>query len=216
MDTQEIVLNIPPEEDFIIDIPVESMKRYKYVGSIFNTYLILDINGEMYILDQHAAHERINYERVKENFYKQEEKDSQIMLLPDIIDLTHKEKEIIKENIDLFEKAGFAVEEFGENTIKLLGVPNVCINNDTKQLFVEILDGIEENGITAIEEREEKFISTIACKMSVKANTHLKVKEVDTLMTELLKLRNPFTCPHGRPTAIRMSKYEIERKFNRK
>ena len=108
---------------------------YKFIGIVFKTYIILEMNDEMYILDQHAAHERIMYEKVKQNYYSQKNKDSQMLLLPDIITLTHKEMDIAKENMKMFEQAGFSLEEFGENTIKLTGVPTVCIDLDTKELF---------------------------------------------------------------------------------
>ena len=189
---------------------------YKFIGIVFKTYIILEIDKEMYILDQHAAHERIMYEKVKKNYYSEETKDSQLLLLPDVITLTHKEMEIAKENIPMFNKAGFYLEEFGENTIKLTGVPTVCIDLDTKELFLETLDEINTVARTAKQEKEEKFIATVACKAAVKANMALTVEEVDKLMEQLLKLPNPFTCPHGRPTAIKMTKYDIERKFARK
>ena len=189
---------------------------YKFIGIVFNTYIILEIDKEMYILDQHAAHERIMYEKVKKNYYSDQSKDSQMLLLPDVITLTHKEMEIAKENIPMFNRAGFYLEEFGDNTIKLTGVPTVCIDLDTKELFLETLDEINTVARTAKQEKEEKFIATVACKAAVKANMVLTVEEVDNLMDQLLKLPNPFTCPHGRPTAIKMTKYDIERKFSRK
>ena len=189
---------------------------YKFIGIVFKTYIIIEIGQEMYILDQHAAHERIMYEKVKENYYSESSKDSQMLLLPDVITLTHKEMDIAKENMEMFRKAGFTLEEFGENTIKLTGVPTVCIDLDTKELFLETLDEINTVARTAKQEKEEKFIATVACKAAVKANMALDQKEVESLMDKLLSLPNPFTCPHGRPTAIKMTKYDIERKFARK
>ena len=190
--------------------------KYKFIGIVFKTYIILEIGEEMYILDQHAAHERIMYERVKKNYYSDKTKDSQLLLLPDVITLTHKEMDIAKENTQMFEQAGFTFEEFGENTIKLTGVPTICIDLDTKELFLETLDEINTVARTAKQEKEEKFIATVACKAAVKANMALTTEEVEKLMDELLKLPNPFTCPHGRPTVIKMTKYDIERKFARK
>ena len=189
---------------------------YKFIGIAFKTYIIIEIGQEMYIIDQHAAHERIMYEKVKENYYSESSKDSQMLLLPDVITLTHKEMDIAKENMEMFRKAGFTLEEFGENTIKLTGVPTVCIDLDTKELFLETLDEINTVARTAKQEKEEKFIATVACKAAVKANMALDAKEVESLMDKLLSLPNPFTCPHGRPTAIKMTKYDIERKFARK
>ena len=190
--------------------------KYKFIGIVFKTYIILEIEQEMYILDQHAAHERIMYEKVKKNYYSDSQKDSQILLLPDIITLTHKEMGIAKDNMDMFEQAGFILEEFGENTIKLTGVPTVCVELDTKELFLETLDEINTVARTAKQEKEEKFIATVACKAAVKANMVLSEQEVESLMEKLLVLPNPFTCPHGRPTAIKMTKYDIEKKFARK
>lgn len=189
---------------------------YKFIGIAFDTYIIIEYEKEMYIIDQHAAHERILYEKVKKNYYSDTDKDSQLMLLPDIINLTHREMGIAKDNMQLFKKAGFDLEEFGENTIKLNGVPNICIDLDTKELFLETLDEINTVARTAKQEIEEKFIATVACKAAVKANMALTAKEVDNLMQQLLVLPNPFTCPHGRPTAIKMSKIDIEKKFSRR
>ena len=118
--------------------------------------------------------------------------------------------------MEIFEKAGFVLEEFGENTIKLSGVPTVCLDLDNKELFLETLDEINTVARTAKQEIEEKFIATVACKAAVKANMALTKEEVDSLMKELLTLQNPFTCPHGRPTAIRMTKTDIEKKFSRR
>ena len=193
-----------------------SGKNYKFIGIAFSTYIIVEIENEMYIIDQHAAHERIMYEKVKKNYYSSTDKDSQLMLLPDIISLSHKEAETIKENLEMFEQAGFTLEAFGENTIKLTGVPNICMDMNTKQLFLDLLDEVDNFSRTDRQDKEDRFIATIACKSAVKANMRLDEKEVDTLMERLLALPNPFTCPHGRPTAIKMSKYDIERKFARK
>ena len=190
--------------------------QYKFIGIVFNTYINFEMNDEMYIMDQHAAHERIMFEKVKKNYYSDESKDSQLMLLPDIITLTHKEMDIARENMDLFRKAGFIIEEFGENTVKISGTPSICIDLDTRELFLETLDEINSVARTAKQEKENKFLATIACKSAVKAHMVLTKEEVESLMDELLKLTNPFTCPHGRPTVIKMSKYEIERKFERK
>ena len=189
---------------------------YKFIGIVFNTYIIIEIDKEMYIIDQHAAHERIMYEKVKKNYYSDTTKDSQMLLLPDIVTLSHKEMQIAKDNMDMFKKVGFSLEEFGENTIKLTGVPTICIDIDNKELFLETLDEINTIARTAKQEKEEKFIATVACKAAVKANMVLTKEEVESLMDKLLELPNPFTCPHGRPTAIKMSKYDIERKFARK
>ena len=189
---------------------------YKYIGIAFNTYIIIEMQSDLYIIDQHAAHERIMYEKIKQNYYSSGTKNSQLMLLPDIITLTHKEMGIYKDNKEMFQKAGFIVEEFGENTIKLSGVPDVLIDLETKELFLETLDEINTVARTAKQEIEEKFIATVACKAAVKAHMVLAKEEVMQLLDKLLQLPNPFTCPHGRPTAIRMTKNDIEKKFSRR
>ncbi len=190
--------------------------QYRFLGIAFSTYIIIEIKNEMYIIDQHAAHERIMYEKVKANYYSDSEKDEQFLLLPDVITLTHKEMIIARENIEMFEKAGFSFEEFGDNTIKLMSVPSMCEQLNTKQLFLDILDEIDTVAVTARQEKEDKFIATVACKAAVKAKMKLDEKEVENLMEKLLELPNPFTCPHGRPTAIKMTKYDLEKKFNRR
>ena len=197
-------------------LPQNNVPDYKFIGIAFSTYIIIEMNSELYIIDQHAAHERIMYEKIKANYYNDTNKDSQLMLLPDIITLSHKDMQIAKDNMEIFEKAGFVLEEFGENTIKLSGVPTVCLDLDTKELFLETLDEINTVARTAKQEIEEKFIATVACKAAVKANMALTKEEVDSLMQELLTLPNPFTCPYGRPTAIRMTKADIEKKFSRR
>jgi len=189
---------------------------YKFLGIAFNTYIIIEIKNEMYVIDQHAAHERIMYEKVKANYYSEDQKDEQFLLLPDVITLTHKDMIIAKENREMFEKAGFSFEEFGENTIKLISVPSMCENLNTKQLFLDILDEIDTVAVTARQEKEDKFIATVACKAAVKAKMKLDEEEVKSLMEKLLELPNPFTCPHGRPTAIKMTKYDLEKKFSRR
>lgn len=198
-------------------LPEGKTPEYKYIGIAFSTYIIIEMNKELYIIDQHAAHERIMYEKIKANYYSDNgSKDSQLMLLPDIINLSHKDMQIAKDNMDIFKKAGFDLEEFGENTIKLSGVPTICLDLDTKELFLETLDEINTVARTAKQEIEDKFIATVACKAAVKANMALSREEVDNLMRQLLVLPNPFTCPHGRPTAIRMTREDIERKFSRR
>ena len=196
--------------------PYTTLPSYKLIGIAFNTYIIIEMKNDLYIIDQHAAHERIMYEKIKENYYSDNEKNSQLMLLPDIITLTHKEMGIYKDNKEMFRKAGFIVEEFGDNTVKLSGVPDVLIDLETKELFLETLDEINTVARTAKQEIEEKFIATVACKAAVKAHMVLEKEEVMQLLDSLLVLPNPFTCPHGRPTAIKMTKNEIEKKFSRR
>ena len=189
---------------------------YKYIGIVFGSYIVIEYEKEMYIVDQKAAHERILYEKVKKNYYSDTDKDAQLMLLPDIINLTDKEMDIAKENLELFKKAGFDLEEFGDKTIKLSGVPNICMELDTRQLFVDILEEINTVARTARDEKEDKFIATIASKAATKSTLALTAQEVDNLMLQLLSLPQPFVSPNGFPTAIRMSKADIEKKFSRR
>ena len=190
--------------------------EYQIIGTAFSTYILLQLEDEIYILDQHAAHERVIYEKVKQNFYKDGGKDVQMLLMPDILELSKKDMRTVMDHIDLFEQAGFSLEEFGDNTIKIMGVPVICYEMNTKDLFIDILDGIDITNRTTTQEVEEKFLSTVACKAAIKANMSLEEREIRGLLDQLLLLENPFTCPHGRPTAIRITKLEIEKKFGRK
>lgn len=212
---------IPKKQtDLFENITIEEEKPqipdYKILGVAFNTYILLELDDDIYILDQHAAHERVLYEKVKANFYKEGGKEAQMLLLPDVLELSKKDMHTVKNNIELFNQAGFSLEEFGDNTIKITGVPVMCFEMDTKDLFMDILDGLDITNRTTKQDVEEKFIATVACKAAIKANMSLDEREIRGLLDELLLLENPFTCPHGRPTAIRITKTEIEKKFGRK
>lgn len=211
--TEEGQVNTFFEKDFSDKAPIP---EYKILGVAFDTYILLQMDEDIYILDQHAAHERVLYEKIKENFYRSGGKEVQMLLLPDILEVSKRDMHMIKDHIDLFEQAGFALEEFGENTIKINGVPVICYEMDTKALFMDILDGIDITTRTNKQDIEEKFIATVACKAAVKANMKLDEREIRGLLDQMLLLDNPFTCPHGRPTAIRITKYEIEKKFGRR
>lgn len=190
--------------------------KYKYIGIAFSSYVIVEIEKELYIIDQRSANERIMYEKLKKNYYSDTQKDAQMMLLPDIITLTHKEMDIAKDNMLLFKKAGFEVEEFGENTVKLTGVPTACLDLDTKELFLECLNEINTVARTAKKEIEEKFIATVACKVAAKFKLAVTFEEVDNLMQKLLILENPFVNPNGKSIAIKLSQADIEKKFSKK
>ncbi len=193
-----------------------SVPVYKYIGLVFDSNIIIEYENEMYIIDQRVANERIMFEKIKKNYYSEGEKDSQLMLLPDIIELSHKQMGIAKDNLNLFKKAGFDLEVFGENTIKLTGVPSMCIDLDTRQLFIDTLEEINTVARTATKEIEEKFIETIARKTAEKAPVANTEAEVNNLLQNLLVLDNPFTCAGGNQAAIRMSKADIEKKFSRR
>jgi len=194
---------------------VQNKKEYTYIGTAFSTYNIIEYINELYIIDQHAAHERVLYERLKKSYYN-DERLSQMILIPEIITLTNKEMDIVKDNIDTFDKVGYIIESFGDNTYKISGVPNICVDINAKDLFMDVLDELQGNLRTNKDNMEDNLIATIACKAAVKGNMNLSDMEVKGLIQELLTLDNPFTCPHGRPTAIKFSKYDLERKFGRK
>lgn len=193
-----------------------NIPEYKILGVAFSTYILLELEDDIYVLDQHAAHERILYEKIKKNFYKEGGKEVQTLLLPDIVELPRRDMHIVRDHMELFEQSGFILEEFGDSTIKITGVPVICFEMDTKALFLDIIDGIDITNRTNKQDIEEKFISTVACKAAVKANMALEESEIRVLLDELLVLENSFTCPHGRPTAIRITKAEIEKKFGRR
>jgi len=189
---------------------------YKYIGQVFDTYIIIQIKEKMYIIDQHAAHERLLYEKFKENFYSQD-KETQMLMIPILVELKNSECEIIEANIEYFEKSGFILERFSDNTFKISGVPNIAdLNLDYKSMFLDLVDEIMGSSKTQLKDKEFRFIATLACKAAVKGNMNLNEKENIKLIDDMLKLENPFTCPHGRPTAQEITKYEIERKFGRK
>ena len=193
----------------------ETKIKYKYVGAIFDTYILIEIQDKMYIIDQHAAHERLLYEQIKEMYYSKT-KETQMLLIPALVELKNNEKESVLRNIELFEQTGFVIEEFGDNMIKISGIPNIGYDIDYSEMFKDTLDGLTSDTKTTKEERETRFVYTLACKAAVKANMRLTKEEHIALIDEMVKLDRPFTCPHGRPTAYEISKYEIERRFSRK
>ena len=184
--------------------------NYKYCGIVFRTFIIIEIDDELYLVDQHAAHERVLYEQIKENYKNNIKNNSQLMLMPEVVNLTHKEMEFIKNNLELFQNYGFDIEVFGDNAIKINGIPDIeyKIKIDTKNIFMDILDEMLTKERTTIKDIEERFIATVACKAAVKANMDLVEDEVHKLLDRLLRLKNPYTCPHGRPTTIKLGKIE--------
>lgn len=190
--------------------------RYKYIGQVFDTYIIIEIKEKMYIIDQHAAHERLLYEKFKENFYSKS-KETQMLMIPILIELKNNECEIVSNNIEYFENSGFILERFSDNSYKISGVPNIAdLDIDYKSMFLDIIDEMMGSNKTEYKDKEFRFLATLACKAAVKGNMNLSVQENTKLIDDMLKLENPFTCPHGRPTAYEITKYEIERKFGRK
>ena len=183
--------------------------EYKYIGILFRTFIVIEIGNDMFFIDQHAGHERILYEQIKENYKNHIQNNSQLMLIPEVFNLSHKEIEFVKENIELFRNTGFDIELFGEDSVKISGIPDIEYKVNKNGMFLDVLDEMITTERTAIKDVEERFIATVACKAAVKANMDLTRQEVDNLIQRLLKLKNPFTCPHGRPTTIKFSKDEL-------
>ena len=199
------------EEKSIIERENKRKVEYKYIGILFRTYIVIEVGQDIYLIDQHAAHERLLYEQIKENYKNNLKNNTQMTLIPEIINLTHKECEFVKENIELFQKAGFDIEEFGDNSVKINGIPDIEYREKTtsKALFMDTLDEMLTSERSQGKDIEERFIATVACKAAVKANMDLTKMEVDKLIDNLLVLKNPYTCPHGRPTTIKFNKDEF-------
>lgn len=188
--------------------------NYKIVGQIFNTYWIVEQNKEIFLIDQHSAHEKIIYEDLIKKS-KTEKINSQKLLQPIIINVSEKEKAIIEENFQLFLKLGFNIESFGFNSYAIREVPFIFKSPVEPMFFIEILDALIDKNISNIYDLKLEKIISMSCKKAVKANDKLSYIEAKALIEEILKLDNPFNCPHGRPTIIKMSKYEIEKLFKR-
>ena len=205
------------QESFIPYINTEEkISSYKYIGVLFNTYIIIEIKDKMYIIDQHAAHERLIYERFKKHFHSKE-KETQMLMIPMVIQLKNLEKQVVIDNFEYFEKCGYILEEFGESGIKISGVPNIAdIHLDDRDIFIDMVDELVSNSKTVRQDKEFRFLATVACKAAIKGNMFLNMKEHIALIDEMIALDNPFTCPHGRPTAYEISKLEIEKRVDRR
>lgn len=212
--TNKIQTNqVEKQEKTNIELRKREEKRvinYKYIGILFRTYIIIEVENEIYLIDQHAAHERVLYEQIKENYKKHIQQNSQLMLIPEVVTLTHQEMEFVRENKEMLVNIGFDIEEFGENTLKINGIPDLEYRAKTTNIFLDILDEMLTNQRTSIKDIEERFIATVACKAAVKANMDLTRQEVDKLIQNLLSLNNPYTCPHGRPTTIKISREDLK------
>lgn len=202
-------INILEEKEDLIYRQNKRDVQYKYIGIIFRTFIIVEIEDQLYLIDQHAAHERLLYEQIKENYKNNMSSNSQMMLIPEIYNLTHKEFEFVTQNIEMFKTYGFDIELFGANSVKINGIPDIEYRSKSKNIFLEVLDEMITNERVSLKDVEERFIATVACKAAVKANMDLNQHEVDYLIQNLLKLKNPYTCPHGRPTTIKFSKDEL-------
>ncbi len=189
-------------------------KNYKIIGSVFSTFILIQQNDDFYIIDQHAAHERVLYEKLVKKIHNSQ-KTKQMLMVPEILEVKNSELQIIKDNMDLFDKVGFEIEEFGGNSIKISAVPSEVNGIAIKELFYDLIDSLQKESGVKENDKVEYFIFTMACKAAVKANMNLDPREIESLIDQMMRLENPFTCPHGRPTAIRMTKGELEKKFKR-
>lgn len=189
-------------------------KNHHIIGQVFNTYWLIEYGEELYIMDQHAAHEKVNYERFLKDF-KNKKMVSQQIYPPEIITVTGSEKHLIQENIEHFQHAGFELEDFGGNEYKLSALPVNLYGLSGRDIFLEFTAGLTDGVSGITEDIFVRKLSTMACKAAIKGNQTISQKEAEYLLQELMTLENPYTCPHGRPTIIRMSKTELEKKFKR-
>ena len=192
----------------------DNFSDFKIIGQYNNTYIIGEWCNCLYIIDQHVAHEKILFEEFVDKI-KNEIIIRQLLLMPIIINLDQIEYSTYKSNVKCFDKCGFSIEEFGDNSIIVREVPHEFKDCDAKSLILEIIQNIESFGSGTLDEVKYDLIATKACKSAVKANCKLNINEIKILLSKLMKLKNPFTCPHGRPIIIKFSLYEIEKMFKR-
>ena len=209
-DSKAIQLNLFEEKM----LSEENREQYRILGQIFDTYWLIAFKDKLFIVDQHAAHEKVKYERLVKQF-KEKEIVSQVLNPPIVVTLSGKEAQIFTKYEEVFANLGFEIEEFGGSEYALRSVPADLYGCDEKTLFLEVLDELSEGpsmkNLTVVEEK----LASMACKAAVKGNHAFSMTEMEALIDELLSLDNPYNCPHGRPTIISMSKYEIEKKFKR-
>ena len=195
-------------------ISQENRTKYQIIGQVFDTYWLVQFEDKLYIIDQHAAHEKVKYERFMKQ-YHEKTLVTQNLMPPIIVSLTGREETILKEYAELFENLGLEIEEFGGDEYALRAVPVDLYGCNERQMFLEVLDELSDmgprEGLKVVEEK----IASMSCKAAVKGNNRLSREEAEKLIDELLTLENPYNCPHGRPTIITMSKYEMEKRFKR-
>ncbi|MGF7009997.1 DNA mismatch repair protein MutL [Lachnospiraceae bacterium PF1-22] len=196
-------------------IQPKAASTYKFIGQLFETYWLIQYQESLYIIDQHAAHEKVLYEKTLKEM-RNRDYTTQMISPPIVLNLSMKEAQLLQENLDSFLKIGFEIEAFGPDSYKVSGVPGNLFSVGKKDLLLEMLDELSEefNRRTTTSLIDEK-IASISCKAAVKGNMQLNEKEMRELIDELLELDNPYHCPHGRPTIIAMTKREIEKKFKR-
>ncbi|MBN2222733.1 MAG: DNA mismatch repair protein MutL, partial [Vallitaleaceae bacterium] len=181
----------------------------------FNTYWIVQYHQELYIIDQHAAHEKVLYEKWMQAI-GDTSISAQMLLEPLVLDLSDREYEIYKRHKEDLEKLGFLLEEFGQNTILVKSVPYLLNQTGSTMDFVLLFDQLNESSLLKKEDHYAQELASIACKAAIKGNDKLSVREYQQLIEDLLLLEDPYYCPHKRPTMIRLSQYELEKKFKRK
>ena len=189
--------------------------EYKLVGQVFDTYWLVQFQDNLYIIDQHAAHERVLYERTLKEM-KNREYTSQYLSPPVILSLSMQEARLLDEHMDRFQRIGFEIEPFGGKEYAVRAVPANLFGIAKKELLLEMLDTLSDSVNTSMTpELIDEKVASLSCKAAVKGNSRLSAQEVDALIGELLLLSNPYHCPHGRPTIIAMSKRDLEKKFKR-
>lgn len=204
------------EQLSMFDTPLMSVKAkadYRIIGQLFETYWLIEYEDKFYMMDQHAAHEKILYERFM-NHLKVKDMDTQMIMPPVIIELNMQQEDAYKRNKQAFSRLGFEIEEFGGNAYKVNGLPAGLPNINLKQMLIDMIDGLTDDNSTDLDIITER-VATMSCKAAVKGNNKLSFEEAKELIEELMQAENPYNCPHGRPTLIVMSKYEVERKFKR-
>ena len=189
-----------------------SLKYYKVVGVVFDTYIVLQKGESMYLMDQHAAHERVLFERYMNAFHKREV-HMQMLLDPIVLELSSVDMLQVEKNIDVFRNFGFEVEIFGMNNILIRGVPNLFGTPQSEKFILELIDNIDK--ISNNYDLKDDRFAIMACKSAIKANDRIQNIEIESLFKQLEKCENPYTCPHGRPTMVEISKVEIEKMFKR-
>ncbi len=192
-----------------------SADRYQIIGQLFGTYWLVEFEQQLFIIDQHAAHEKILYERTVRRMNEGQKGASQMLSPPTVLSLSIREEEVLLRYKDYFQTLGFLIEEFGKRTYSIHAVPTEIYGVDGQALFMEMLDNLLEEPLTGTPDIILDRIASISCKAAVKGNSALSKQEAKALLDELMKLENPFHCPHGRPIIISMTKHEIERKFKR-
>lgn len=200
-----------PMEQFISE---EARKKHRLIGQVFKTYWMIEYDEKMYIVDQHAAHEKVMFERLMKQMASKQVL-SQQLLPAKVLHLDSIEHTTVMNHLELFEQTGFDIEDFGDDSIVVRSMPDDIMGVDPQLLFDELLNALTEDiGKISIDFFVEK-LSGMACKAAIKGNTEISTMEADTLIDEMLHLDNPYNCPHGRPTMISLTKTEIERKFKR-